>query len=227
MRSFDNIFLSFLITWGIGLLPILIIRFLIVRRPIGKFPAGFTCLVFLIFNVMLFEALGSQTKAHGALMLVSFVSFYILRYKTDSSKIENLQKAEEASIENLDLIYCINCGARNKISAQRKQSSFNCKFCEHDLQKAFEELDKNKSSEDAQKGDEAEDAEKESLRPICTNCDAENESDAKYCRKCGEKLIESIEETVMYCEECGLEYGNDDAFCQKDGTKLLPKKSSK
>lgn len=52
-------------------------------------------------------------------------------------------------------------------------------------------------------------------------------SDAKFCRKCGKVLHESIEETVMYCEKCRNEYSSDDLFCMKDGTKLVPKKSSR
>ena len=227
MLSYDNLLLSFLITWGIGLLPILIIRFLIVRRPIGKYPAGFICLVFLIFNVMLFEALGSQSKTHGALMLVSFVSFYILRYKSNLSKIEDAKRAEEASNEKLDLIHCINCGAKNKISSLRKQSSFDCKFCGHDLQKAIDLKESEKPSLDTDETDEAEQPATIPIRSTCTDCDAENEVDAKFCRKCGKVLLESIEETVMYCEKCGNEYSSDDLFCIKDGTKLVPKKISK
>ncbi len=36
-------------------------------------------LLFWAINLILFEALGSQSKAHGSLILVAFVSFGILR----------------------------------------------------------------------------------------------------------------------------------------------------
>ena len=212
-------------TWGIGLLPILIIRFLLVRRAVGKFPAASICFVFLILNVMIFEALGSQSKTHGALMLVTFVSFYILRYKTNSNKNEDIQKAEEALIEKLDLINCLNCGANNKISLQREQSSFACKFCGHDLQKALDVRDSEEKLATTERGDRTERVATDLSNTICSFCDTENKPDAKYCRRCGENLHVVVEETVMYCEKCGNEFASEDSFCQKDGTALTIKKN--
>lgn len=71
--------LSFLFTWSIGLLPPLLIRFAFTRRPIGKGWAIGTVAMLWAFNVVLFTALGSQSKTHGALVLVAFVSYAILR----------------------------------------------------------------------------------------------------------------------------------------------------
>lgn len=73
------LFLSFLFTWGIGLTPPLLIRFAFVRRSIGKGWAISVVALFWVFNIVLFTALGSQSKAHGALALVAFVSYAILR----------------------------------------------------------------------------------------------------------------------------------------------------
>lgn len=73
------LFLSFLFTWGVGLAPPLLIRFAIMRRPIGKGWAIGAVALFWVFNIVLFTALGSQSKSHGALALVAFASYAILR----------------------------------------------------------------------------------------------------------------------------------------------------
>jgi hypothetical protein len=71
---------SFLLTWGIGLTPPLLIRYAILRRPLlNKFSAGAIAGGFLIVNIVIFTALGSKSKTNGALMLVCFASYYILR----------------------------------------------------------------------------------------------------------------------------------------------------
>ncbi|RMD64817.1 hypothetical protein D6833_03840 [Candidatus Parcubacteria bacterium] len=73
------LFLSILFTWGIGLTPPLLIRFVFMRRPIGKgWAIGIVALLW-VFNLVLFTALGSQSKSHGALILVAYVSYAILR----------------------------------------------------------------------------------------------------------------------------------------------------
>lgn len=73
------LFLSLLFTWGVGLAPPLLIRFAIMRRPIGKGWAIGVVALFWVFNIVLFTALGSQSKTHGALALVAFASYAILR----------------------------------------------------------------------------------------------------------------------------------------------------
>jgi len=73
------LFLSFLFTWGVGLAPPLLIRFAIMRRPIGKGWSIGAVALFWVFNIILFTALGSQSKSHGALALVAFASYAILR----------------------------------------------------------------------------------------------------------------------------------------------------
>jgi hypothetical protein len=64
--------LSFLITWSIGLLPPILIRYALVRRPLARWASIGVCALFLIVNIALFEALGSESKSHGALALVAF-----------------------------------------------------------------------------------------------------------------------------------------------------------
>ncbi|HDS05873.1 MAG TPA: hypothetical protein ENN95_02405 [Deltaproteobacteria bacterium] len=73
------LFLSFLFTWGVGLVPPLLIRFAILCRPIGKGWAIGVVALFWVFNIVLFTALGSQSKSHVALALVALASYAILR----------------------------------------------------------------------------------------------------------------------------------------------------
>ena len=70
---------SALFTWGIGLTPPLLIRFLLLRRPISKGWAISTAAIFLFINIILFTALGSTSKVHTALALVAWASYAILR----------------------------------------------------------------------------------------------------------------------------------------------------
>lgn len=81
-----NLVFSGLVTWGIGLAPPLVIRYAILKAPMGKWPAIGVCLFFWLFNVMLFSILGSQSKTHTALTLVMFVSYWILRKKSTPSE---------------------------------------------------------------------------------------------------------------------------------------------
>ncbi len=74
--------LSFIVTWAVGLAPPLIIRFLIRKRPLGKWPAIGICAALWAFNIGLFTAMGSKSKTHGALALVAFASYFILRKPT-------------------------------------------------------------------------------------------------------------------------------------------------
>jgi len=76
------LFLSFLLTWAVGLLPPVLIRFVFLRRPIGNGWAICVVALLWIFNIGLFTALGSQSKTHGGLVLVVFVSYAILRKGT-------------------------------------------------------------------------------------------------------------------------------------------------
>jgi hypothetical protein len=72
------LFVSFLMTWGIGLTPPLLIRYVFVKRPISRGPAIALVVAFWFFNFLLFTALGSQSKTHSALLLVALVSYFIL-----------------------------------------------------------------------------------------------------------------------------------------------------
>jgi hypothetical protein len=81
---------SALLTWGIGLTPPLVIRFLIVRKPIGKGWALGIVVIFLFINIIFFSALrellfDSTSKTHSSLYFVALVSYAILRKNTKKS----------------------------------------------------------------------------------------------------------------------------------------------
>jgi len=71
--------LSAILTWGIGLAPPLIIRFVLARRPLSKGLSITLAVLFWFFNFVLFTALGSESKTHAALFLVALASYAILR----------------------------------------------------------------------------------------------------------------------------------------------------
>lgn len=83
MRYGDNwglfLIISFIITWTIGLVPPLLLRFAIIRKSISKKLSIFLVILLWFINVNIFTALGSQSKTHGALILVAITSYYILR----------------------------------------------------------------------------------------------------------------------------------------------------
>lgn len=70
---------SGLVTWGIGLAPPLLIRFVLIRRPIDKRWALVLVALFWMFNLVVFILLGSESKTHFALLLIGYASYSILR----------------------------------------------------------------------------------------------------------------------------------------------------
>jgi len=74
-----TIWVSIVITWGVGLAPPVLIRYAVLKRPMNQWPAIGTCAALWFLNVLFFTALGSKSKSHAALTLVAFVSYWILR----------------------------------------------------------------------------------------------------------------------------------------------------
>lgn len=100
MHEFDaiSVIASLIVTWTIGLLPPVVIRYGVLKRAMGKGAAIGTCAFFWLFNVFLFTALGSQSKTHGALWLIAFVSYWILRKgKTSGEEIEDVTRESEVT----------------------------------------------------------------------------------------------------------------------------------
>ncbi|MBS0497620.1 MAG: ankyrin repeat domain-containing protein [Bacteroidetes bacterium] len=97
LDSFTIIFGTFL-TWGIGLTPPLVIRYAALNRPMGKWPAIGVCAFLWFVNIILFSALGSQSKTHTALTFVAFVSYWLLRKKgTAKEQAKHRESINETS----------------------------------------------------------------------------------------------------------------------------------
>ena len=91
-----------LVTWGIGLTPPFLIRFLIVRQPLGRGVAfGATALLW-IFNFTLFTAMGSKPSQQGALLLVAFASYYILRKEAKGQRYPFIVKSQVHSSKSVE-----------------------------------------------------------------------------------------------------------------------------
>lgn len=71
--------LSAVLTWGIGLAPPLLLRFAFMRKPMPKVGAIAFVAGFWLVNIVIFTALGSESKTHSALFFVAIASYYILR----------------------------------------------------------------------------------------------------------------------------------------------------
>lgn len=88
---------SFVLTWGIGLAPPVLIRYVVLRKSMKwGWAIGLTAL-FWIINLNAFIALGSESKKHGALILVAMVSYAILRHGT---KKQTMRKVIDKSVVN-------------------------------------------------------------------------------------------------------------------------------
>lgn len=110
---------SLVVTWTIGLLPPLAIRFGILKRPMGKGAAIGTCAFFWFFNVFLFTALGSQSRTHGALWLVAFVSYWILRKgRTSDEAVEEVVQASATMPDGkTPLMFAVITGKHDAVQA--------------------------------------------------------------------------------------------------------------
>jgi len=97
--GWGEIWLSFAFTWIVGLAPPLLSRFLILRRPLGRGPAIAFCAAFWLLNLILFVALGSQSKTHAVLLLVAIVSYAILTKQGSTRSVSVL--AAKSDQQNL------------------------------------------------------------------------------------------------------------------------------
>jgi len=70
---------SFFVTWFIGLLPVILIRGVFVRRPFSKSVSIILVLFFGFVNYVLFGLLGDGRHSPVALLLIGLVSYYIYR----------------------------------------------------------------------------------------------------------------------------------------------------
>jgi predicted Zn finger-like uncharacterized protein len=87
-------------------------------------------------NILIFTALGSTSKTHGALLLVGWASYAILRKGAQKSQPESLteSKQEAGNIQvNKEKIRfgCPNCGSKYTAGQDQIGKQGNCKKCGH------------------------------------------------------------------------------------------------
>ena len=128
MNEFSSsaIIVSIFLTWGIGLIPPLLIRYVFVKRRISKWPAISVCILFLIFNIILFTAIGSTNKTHFALVLIAFISYWILHNKPKKYDLENINrnmKSKKIRTQDSEYIRCSNCDFEQWVGYE------NCQKC--------------------------------------------------------------------------------------------------
>lgn len=104
---------SFIVTWTIGLLPPLIIRYGILRKNFSKKWAWVFVIVFWIINLIVFELRGSRSTNHIALVLVSYASYYI--YRTPLSFKQLCECFRPTSVTYLSLLLCFKYLYKRKI----------------------------------------------------------------------------------------------------------------
>jgi Ca2+/Na+ antiporter len=90
-----DIILSFIFTWTVGLIPPVLIRFVIMKRPIRKWAAISISAFFWFANLVLFIALGSQSKTHAVLLLIVFISYGILTHRKKTQEEKEQEKHEK------------------------------------------------------------------------------------------------------------------------------------
>ena len=114
--SGPELIISLLITWAVVLAPPLLIR-AIRKKPFGKPMAIALCVVFYFVNVVLFTALGSQSKSHASLLLGAWVSYFIFHRKQTVSRAKFHHNPEFLNAEH-ELSHYVALRSQEKISAE-------------------------------------------------------------------------------------------------------------
>lgn len=117
------LFLSFAITWIIGLTPPLLIRYVFLRRPMSKKTAIITIALFYLFNLFLFIAMGSTSKSHAAVLLIAFVSYWILRKERHSKKSVSRKETTQEEVAHTESPSTTSRGASTSLEIETKVSS--------------------------------------------------------------------------------------------------------
>lgn len=76
---------GFLFTWIGGLVFPIILRFVFIRKPIGKFYAILTVGIVFIIQYLTVAALNPERKSHTVLLLVAYFGYLTLRKESDKN----------------------------------------------------------------------------------------------------------------------------------------------
>jgi len=126
--SILDVVMSFILTWAVVLTPPVIVRF-VRRSPLSTGAAVALSAAFYFGNVLLFSALGSQSKTHAALVLGAIVSFYIYRWRPKAGLSGSTRPQGSAAVHNppestREVVHeCPQCGRTMSQHAARVVSS--------------------------------------------------------------------------------------------------------
>lgn len=84
---------SLIITWIIGLIPPILIRYVFLKRPADTRLALSVCALFVVANLAIFIGLGSTSKTHFAVYLIACASYAILRAGRTTPSEKNIGPA--------------------------------------------------------------------------------------------------------------------------------------
>jgi hypothetical protein len=92
-----------ILTWGIGLLPPLVLRFVFLRKPMSRNGALALVTVFAFVNIILFFPPRSQSgiRNWGPFTLVAMASYHILRRKAKGRKVGQSRRGDEFRVGRL------------------------------------------------------------------------------------------------------------------------------
>lgn len=117
--TFLDLAVSFLLTWSIGLIPPILMRYVILRRAMTRWGAIAFAIALWILNFFLFTilafALGSQEQTHHpVLLLIAILSYYILtrdrQLVFQSEKIPTMPaESRPSSYTSIQTYRCPSC----------------------------------------------------------------------------------------------------------------------
>lgn len=97
------VILSIVITWAIGLLPPILTRYAILRRPLERWPAiGLSLLFFFINNIIFIGLLNSKNKSHHTITTMAFVSYWILRRGASAAPVNKPTEIDAGPVHSSD-----------------------------------------------------------------------------------------------------------------------------
>ena len=95
-----NVLLSIAVTWGILLLPPIVIR-AVARKPLKPMWSKIVCAGFVLINFLVFIILESKSKSHLVVFIGAIVSNYILTWHTNA-QAKNENDAERKALGYTD-----------------------------------------------------------------------------------------------------------------------------
>lgn len=125
--NWPEIVFNIVFTWIVGLLLPIVLRFVILKRPIKKkLHAFLLTFLFWFINITFFIAIGSKSKTHGALVLIAIVSYYILYgFKRYSCESNAAKENNDTPVQN-----SIDSKFVKEVKITDKQLKFICPVCD-------------------------------------------------------------------------------------------------